>query len=43
MLLGPVAAGKINLCVIAGVVPLRLTVDPAQLYDHAGTIPGNTI
>jgi repressor of nif and glnA expression len=30
VLLEPIAAGKIGLAVIAGVVPVRLQVDPAQ-------------
>lgn len=35
VLLEPIADGKIGLAVIAGVVPVRLKVDPEQLYDRA--------
>lgn len=35
VLLEPIANGKIGLAVIAGVVPVRLKVDPAQLYERA--------
>jgi len=42
VLLEPVAAGKIGLAVVAGVVPVRLQVDPAKLYDCAEIIDGNT-
>jgi hypothetical protein len=42
VLLEPVAAGKIGLAVIAGVVPVRLQVDPDQLYDWAEMIDGET-
>jgi hypothetical protein len=42
VLLEPLPAGQIGLAVIAGVVPVRLAVDPAQLYDGAEIIPGDT-
>ncbi len=42
VLLEPVAAGKLGPAVLAGVVPVRLQVDPAHLYDYAEIIPGNT-
>jgi hypothetical protein len=42
VLLEPVAAGKIGLGVVAGVVPVRLQVDPAKLYDRAEIIDGST-
>jgi hypothetical protein len=42
VLLEPVAAGKIGLAVVAGVVPVRLQVDPAKLYDCAEIIDGST-
>lgn len=42
VLLEPVAAGKIGLAVVAGVVPVRLQVSPAQLYDWAEIIDGST-
>ncbi|ADV62997.1 hypothetical protein Isop_2423 [Isosphaera pallida ATCC 43644] len=42
VLLEPVAASKIGLAVVAGVVPVRLQVDPGQLYDCAEIIDGNT-
>lgn len=42
VLLEPLPAGKIGLAVIAGVVPVRLVVDSAQLYDHAEIINGST-
>ncbi|MCS7168058.1 MAG: hypothetical protein RMI91_12020 [Gemmatales bacterium] len=38
----PIAAGKIGLAVIAGVVPVRLRIDPKQLYDHAEIIDADT-
>lgn len=38
VLLEPIADGKIGLAVIAGVVPVRLKVDPEQLYDRAEII-----
>jgi hypothetical protein len=41
VLLEPLPAGKIGLAVIAGVVPVRLMVDPAQLYGHAEIIDGS--
>jgi hypothetical protein len=43
VLLEPVADGKIGLAVVAGVVPVRLQVDPAKLYDCAEIIDGNTL
>jgi hypothetical protein len=42
VLLEPIAAGKIGLAVIAGVVPVRLQVDPDQLYGCAEIIDGDT-
>jgi hypothetical protein len=42
VLLEPVADGKIGLAVVAGVVPVRLEVDPAKLYDCAEIIDSNT-
>jgi hypothetical protein len=42
VLLEPIAAGKIGLAVIAGVAPVRLQVDPVQLYDCAEIIDGST-
>ncbi|MCS6977253.1 MAG: hypothetical protein NZM31_09645, partial [Gemmatales bacterium] len=42
VLLEPIAAGKIGLAVVAGVVPARLQVDPDQLYDGADIIAGDT-
>jgi hypothetical protein len=42
VLLEPIAAGKIGLGVVAGVVPVRLKVDPNQLYDRAEIIGGST-
>jgi hypothetical protein len=42
VLLEPVADGKIGLGVVAGVVPVRLQVDPAKLYDCAEIIDDNT-
>ncbi len=42
VVLEPIAAGKIGLAVIAGVVPVRLQVDPGQLYDCAEIINGDT-
>lgn len=42
VLLEPLPAGQIGLAVVAGVVPVRLTVDPNRLYNHAEIIPGNT-
>jgi hypothetical protein len=38
VLLEPIADGKIGLAVIAGVVPVRLKVDPEQQYDRAEII-----
>jgi hypothetical protein len=42
VLLEPIADGKIGLAVIAGVVPVRLKVDPDQLYDRAEIIDADT-
>ncbi len=42
VLLEPVADGKIGLAVVAGVVPVRLQVDPNQLYDRAEIIDADT-
>jgi hypothetical protein len=42
ILLEPIPAGKIGLAVVAGVVPVRLLVNPAQLYDFADIMTGNT-
>ena len=42
VLLEPIADGKIGLAVVAGVVPVRLQVDPEQLYDCAEIIHGDT-
>ena len=42
VLLEPIATGKIGLAVIAGVVPVRLQVNPAKLYDRAEIIDGDT-
>jgi hypothetical protein len=42
VLLEPVAAGKIGLAVVAGVVPVHLQVSPGQLYDCAEIIDGST-
>ena len=42
VLLEPVAAGKIGLAVIAGVVPVRLQVDSDHIYDCAEIISGDT-
>jgi hypothetical protein len=42
VLLEPIAEGKIGLAVVAGVVPVRLKVDPNQLYDRAEIIDGST-
>jgi hypothetical protein len=42
VLLEPVAAGKIGLAVVAGVVPVRLQVIPGKLYDCAEIIDGGT-
>jgi hypothetical protein len=42
VLLEPVADGKIGLAVVAGVVPVRLQVDPQQLYACAEIIDGST-
>ncbi len=41
VLLEPIADGKIGLAVIAGVVPVRLKVNPEQLYDRAEIIDGD--
>jgi hypothetical protein len=42
ILLEPLADGKIGLAVIAGVVPVRLKVDPDQMYDCAEITDGDT-
>lgn len=42
VLLEPIADGKIGLAVIAGVVPVRLKVDPDQLYDRAEIIDADS-
>jgi hypothetical protein len=42
VLLEPIANGKIGLAVIAGVVPVRLKVDPDQLYDRAEIIDADS-
>ncbi len=42
VLLEPLAQNRIGTGVLAGVVPVRLQVDPEQLYDHAEIIVGNT-
>jgi len=42
VLLEPIADGKIGLAVVAGVVPVRLKVDPAHLYDRAEIIDSDT-
>lgn len=42
VLLEPIAAGKIGQAVIGGVAPVRLHVDPDQLYDSADIIAGDT-
>jgi hypothetical protein len=41
ILLEPIADGKIGLGVIAGVVPVRLKVDPDHLYERAEIIDGD--
>lgn len=41
VLLEPIGDGKIGLAVIAGIVPVRLKVDPDQLYDRAEIIDGD--
>ncbi|HXG09467.1 MAG TPA: hypothetical protein VNK04_06730 [Gemmataceae bacterium] len=42
VLLEPIAASKIGLAVVAGVVPVRLQVSLGQLYDCAEIIDGST-
>jgi hypothetical protein len=43
VLLEPIGAGKIGLAVIAGVVPVRLKVDPEQFYDRAEIIDADSV
>jgi hypothetical protein len=38
----PIAAGQIGLATVSGVTPVRLEVDPDQLYDYADVIPDDT-
>jgi len=42
ILLEPIRAGAIGLAVIAGVTPVKLMVDPANLYDYAEIEPNTT-
>ena len=42
VLLEPLAVDKIGWAVVAGVVPVRLRVDPEQLYDYAEIVGDST-
>lgn len=42
VLLEPLGITRIGLAVVAGVVPVRLRVDPAQIYDFAAIIENDT-
>ncbi|MFQ3669541.1 MAG: hypothetical protein SNJ61_11730, partial [Fimbriimonadaceae bacterium] len=42
VLLEPLAAGTVGRGVVAGVTPVRLRVDSAQLYDYAAVEPDQT-
>jgi hypothetical protein len=42
VLLEPLAASKIGVAAVAGVVPVRLAVNPTTLYEHAEILVGTT-